>query len=220
MCSMRLACNKSVNLLALIILLGCGKLNDDSARLENSERIGTNEIRELIKQLHDHKWRGSSRVFAVNFYLTEPMKKIIAIGNSTEDDLIYALQEQDNRPIRDQLIILLGGVGSEKAIPHIIAAMISQNDISRTGNGLRINRCANLALTNITVADVIYHHGGGILVVPVNDHKELWKAWWRENKESFKISEITTSRNYTNYPNYGIYRSIRGIRGHSPKVKK
>jgi hypothetical protein len=56
------------------------------------------------------------------------------------------------------------------------------------------------------VADVIWHHGGGIVIerCPANP-RECWSKWWKKNKSTFSVKGITQSRGYSNYPNYGIY---------------
>jgi hypothetical protein len=85
--------------------------------------------------------------------------------------------------------------------------MIAKKDLKSTPDSEKINLAANIALTNITVADVIWHYGGGVVRIdPPGDSKERWKKWWKKNEGSFAVKSITRSRNYSNYPNYGIYK--------------
>jgi hypothetical protein len=84
--------------------------------------------------------------------------------------------------------------------------MVAKDEIKSTTDAEKINLAAMLALTNITVAEVTWHHGGGLEVRRCPDNqKECWAEWWNRNKATFKVKSITQSRNYTNYPNYGIY---------------
>ena len=85
--------------------------------------------------------------------------------------------------------------------------MVGKDEIAVTPNAQKINLAAVLALTNITVAEVTWHHGGGIEVRkrPPNP-KEGWTEWWQNNQPTFKVKEIKQSRRYSNYPNYGIYK--------------
>ena len=88
------------------------------------------------------------------------MRRILEIGAPAQD----ALLENVNDPlIKDQIIILLGGVGDERSVGPIIKSMIRKKDHKSTPNSEQINLAANIALTNITVADVIWHHGGGVV---------------------------------------------------------
>ena len=90
----------------------------------------------------------------------------------------------------------------------IIEAMQMQAGEPRAERRAKILWTGNLALTNITVADVILHHGGGITrdACP-SDPAGCWAAWWQRNR-GFRVKDIRQSRWYTNYPNYGIYRNL------------
>jgi hypothetical protein len=84
--------------------------------------------------------------------------------------------------------------------------MASPVEMRNSPDAVRINGLANLALTNITVSDVIWHHGGGMPHDNCpDDPKSCWYAWWIKNRNTFSVS-ATPSRNYSNYPNYGIYQ--------------
>lgn len=168
-----------------------------------------NSVKVLINELKKHPWQGAEQTASPSeweFQFTEPMLKILSIGTSAQNELIESINQPE---IKDQIIILLGGVGDERAIEPIIKAMVSKGKLMSTPNSGRINLAANLALTNITVADVIWNYGGGIsLNQPPDDSQDRWEKWWKINKSDFNIKKITRSRNYSNYPNYGIYRRM------------
>ena len=165
------------------------------------------DVRNLIGELRKQKWEGPGAVsipLSWDFQLTEPMRRILEIGAPAQDAL---LENVDDPSIKDQIIILLGGVGDERAVGPIIKNMVRKKDLKSTPNSEQLNLVANIALTNITVADVIWHYGGGIVRIdPPEDSKERWTKWWKENESSFAVKNITRSRKYSNYPNYGIYK--------------
>jgi hypothetical protein len=163
-------------------------------------------IPNLIRELRTHRWEGPYPIASPlqwDLQLTEPMRELLDIGPPAQRYLIDNLK---NAAIKDQVIILLGGVGDERAVEPIINAMVRQKDLKSNPNSERINLAANIALTNITVADVIWHYGGGVVQTqPPKDSKERWMKWWKKNR-NFAVKTITHSRNYSNYPNYGIYK--------------
>jgi hypothetical protein len=164
-------------------------------------------MQSLIRELRAYRWDGPYAVtipLQWDLQLTEPMRKILAIGSSAQNDLIDSIKDPS---LKAQIIILLGGVGDERSIGPIIDAMIRKKDLKSTANSEQINLAANIALTNITVADVIWHYGGGVVQIePPKDSKERWMKWWKKNQSNFAVKTITKSRNYSNYPNYGIYK--------------
>ena len=161
------------------------------------------EIRALVEQLRGDRWStphnvGNPTNWQFNF--TEPMLRLLQVGPAAQKIL---LQHLDDQQIKDHVIILLGGVGDEGAVEPIIHGMAEKGENPEQE---RLNLIANLALTNITVSDVIWHHGGGITIAKCpEDPKSCWAAWWLKNKNTFKVTQ-TPSRNYSNYPNYGIYK--------------
>ena len=189
--------------LALTILVIGVSLTNVVAQTASKDQ----DVRSLISELRSKKWEGPSALsipLSWDFQLTEPMRRILEIGPPAQD----ALLENISDPlIKDQIIILLGGVGDERAVGPIIKNMVGKKDLKSTRNSEQINLAANIALTNITVADVIWHYGGGIVRIdPPEDSKARWTKWWKENESSFAVKNITRSRNYSNYPNYGIYK--------------
>ena len=187
----------------MIVVMLVVSTNLFSQKQETSKDVATQT---LISELYTHPWAGAENncsPMCWDFQFTQPMQKILEIGSAAQDAL---LENLDNKAIKDQTIILLGGVGDERAIAPIIKAMIAKNSIKKTPNAERINLSANLALTNISVSEVIWHHGGGIEVRRCPDNpKECWQKWWKKNKSTFTVEGITQSRNYSNYPGYGIY---------------
>ena len=186
--------------LALILAVGFSMIQSVTVVGQESN------VRNLIRELHQHRWEGSFEVASPlqwDLNLTEPMREILEIGAPAQLELI----DNINDPlIKDQVIILLGGVGDERAVGPIIRAMIQKEDLKSNPNSRQINLAANIALTNITVADVIWHHGGGIVQTePPEDSSERWQKWWEDHSD-FAVKNITTSRKYSNYPNYGIYK--------------
>lgn len=202
---MRIFYRKSFYFWAGLILII--SLNTGIYSQENQPGNQETEVKTLISQLYQNTWVGAGNYSTPTFWefgFTEPMTEILEIGSPAQD---YLLEEINNPSIKDQIIILLGGVGDEKSVEPIIEAMISKKDIRKISNAKKINLSANLALTNITVANVIWHHGGGIMITRCPDNpKECWEDWWKKNKSNFSVKTITQSRRYSNYPGYGIYK--------------
>jgi hypothetical protein len=174
---------------------------------QTQESSSNAQVQNLIAALYTHSWEGaenSCEPMCWNFHFTEPMLKIIATGPPAQNALLAKL---DDPAIKDLAIILLGGLGDERAVGPIIDAMVGKAEVAVTPNAQKINLAAVLALTNITVAEVTWHHGGGIEVrkCPQNP-KECWTEWWQNNQTTFKVKEIKQSRSYSNYPNYGVYK--------------
>jgi hypothetical protein len=174
---------------------------------QTQETSSNAQVQNLIAELYTHPWEGaenSCSPMCWNFHFTEPMLRIIEIGPPAQSALLAKL---DDPAIKDQAIILLGAVGDERAVGPIIDAMIGKDEIRVTASPQKINLAAVLALTNITAAEVTWHHGGGIEVrkCPENP-KECWSEWWQHNKTTFAVKKVKQNRRYSNYPNYGIYK--------------
>lgn len=184
--------------------LPIGKLQVQSIA---SSKVDANPIRELIEKLRSDRWTepvNMSNPTAWQFHFTPPMIQILQTGQAAQDVL---LEHIDDPQIKDQIIFLLGGVGDRKAVEAIIEAMATPDEVQRSAYARKINLAANLALTNITVGDVIWHHGGGLTGNSCpNDPKSCWSAWWIEHGDTFDISH-TPKRRYVNYPDYGIYQN-------------
>ena len=164
------------------------------------------QIQGFIEQLRYDQWAGPANITNPTtwvFNFTRPMLQILQAGPAAQDVLLRYL---DDPKIKDQIIILLGGLGDQKAVLPIIHAMADRNEARDNNYARKVNLAANLALTNITVGDVIWHHGGGITrdACP-DDPKSCWYTRWIQHTDTFDISK-TVSRNYSNYPSYGIYQ--------------
>lgn len=187
----------AVSALILVVTHGAG------AHAQSADQ----NVESLIRELRAHPWRGPQAVaspLAWDFGFTPPMLKILEVGPPAQEALIKALKDP---AVTDQAIILLGGLGDERAVGPIIEAMVDKKHLKRNPRAARINLAANIALTNITVADVIWHYGGGVVRTdPPSDSKRRWTEWWGKNHEGFTVRGITRDRRYSNYPNYGIYR--------------
>jgi hypothetical protein len=171
-----------------------------------STEMPESQIRGLIEQLRFDQWAEPQNIANPTtwvFSFAPPMLQILQAGPAAQDVL---LQYLDDPKIKDQIIILLGGLGDRKAVLPIIDAMADRNQVRDNDYARKVNLAANLALTNITVGDVIWHHGGGITrdACP-DDPKSCWHMWWIQHADTFDILK-TASRNYSNYPSYGIYQ--------------
>ena len=168
------------------------------------------EVQDLIAEMYSNPWRGPERRSVSptvwNFNLTSPMTRLLEIGAVAQENLLNKLSEQQ---IKDQVIFLLGGIGNEDVVGPIIDAMIDRGAMAETPNAARINLSANLALTNLTVADVIWPYGGGTVFERCTDNpKSCWQKWWQDNRDTFSVRVVRRDRNYGNYPNYGAYRQV------------
>ncbi len=190
----------------------------DVQSIEGSE-ITEAHIRDLIEELRHNSWDEPQNVSNPTIWLfnfNSPMLQILQAGPAAQSILLKYL---DDSQIKDQIIILLGGVGDETAVGPIIDAMADRQEAHNSSYAKKVNLAANLALTNITVSDIIWHHGGGITRDKCpDDPKSCWSAWWRENKRTFKATK-TWSRNYSNYPDYGIYQNPGMFRSESFQPK-
>ena len=117
---------------------------------------------ELVEELRSHPWKGPEDVgspLAWVFNFTDPMLSILQAGPPAQNILLQHLKDPE---IQDQIMILLGGVGDERVVDPIIDSMPTAAETYWSPDAKRINRVANIALTNITVSEVIWHHGGGL----------------------------------------------------------
>jgi len=164
----------------------------------------------LIRSLYKQPWPGplSISVAPTRWMLrfTAPMQAILDLGPDAQEPLLEVIGAKE---IRDQVIILLGGVGDERAVVPIIEAMKAAASDPVSERRRKTLMAGNLALTNITVADVMWHHGGGISFPKCTDDPgACWDTWWKQNGATFRVSAINQSRRYSNYPNYGIYANL------------
>jgi len=172
--------------------------------MESSE-LSSPAIEQLVSQLKAVPWRGPENhciPMCWDFAFTDPMVEILQAGRGAQNILLRHMSDQG---IQDQIVMLLGGIGDENVIWPIIETLTDGNDARNDLKSKRLNLVGNLALTNLTTGDVIWHHGGGISL----DHcpgspRSCWSKWWLDHKDSFKVG-VGGDRLYSNYPNYGIY---------------
>jgi hypothetical protein len=180
-----------------------------------SNKVDKNPIRELIGELRSNPWTqpvNTSNSTLWDFHFTPPMIQILQAGPAAQDVLLEYISDPQ---IKDQIVFLLGGVGDGNAIEPIIEAMATPVEAQGGAYARKVNLAANLALTNITVGDVIWHHGGGITIDRCpDDPKTCWSVWWTEHRDTFDISH-TPKRRYSNYPDYGIYQNPGAYRSES-----
>ncbi len=170
-----------------------------------SNELPNDVIEALVNQLKVVPWRGPENLCnptCWNFAFTDPIIHILEAGIGAQDILLDHLRDPD---IQDQVVMLLGGVGNENAIWPIIGTLMDGNESNLDDKTKRLNLIGNLALTNLTVSEVIWHHGGGITIdrCPTSA-KSCWSQWWLQHKDTFRVG-AGGDRLYVNYPNYGIY---------------
>jgi hypothetical protein len=171
--------------------------------LENNE-LSAQALEQLVEKLKVVPWRGPENhcsPMCWDFAFTEPMMELLQAGHGAQDVLMSHMSDE---AIQDQIVMLLGGIGDERVIWPIIEMLTDENDATIDSRSKRLNLIGNLALTNVTVGDVIWHHGGGISLNQCPDSpKSCWSRWWLARKEFFKVGG--GDRLYSNYPNYGIF---------------
>jgi hypothetical protein len=175
-----------------------------AVRSVESSELTRDAIETLVNQLKVVPWRRPENhcsPMCWDFAFTDPMIQILQAGTGAQGVLLDHISDHD---IQDQVVMLLGGVGDENAILPIIETLSDGNETTLEAKSNRLNLVGNLALTNLTVSEVIWHHGGGIpLQRCPTTPKSCWLAWWFHQK-AFKVG-IGGDRLYVNYPNYGIY---------------
>jgi hypothetical protein len=197
-----------------IVAPGTGIVPIDNLEVQSiaASEADEGQIRSSIDELRSNNWaqpQNMANPTAWHFHPTSPMIRILQAGPSAEEDL---LQNLNDPQIKDQIIFLLGGVGDARAVKPIIDAMADPDEAHGSEYARKVNLAANLALTNLTVGAVIWHHGGGVTVDLCPDNpKSCWTAWWAENAATFDVAH-TVSRSYVNYTGYGIYQDPNTFR--------
>ena len=168
------------------------------------DSVSVPEIESLVQQLKVVPWDKPGNMCNPScwqYAFTEPMRKILLAGPDAQEVLFRHI---DDREIRDQVVMLLGGVGDERAIQASSKRWRRAKSRRTTSSLEKVNLAAELALTNLTEAPVNWHHGGGITVNACpDDPKSCWQKWWTEHRD-YKVPLIG-NRRYSNYPGYGIY---------------
>jgi hypothetical protein len=174
------------------------------------QSVERNELSEaameaLVQQLRTVPWQGPENhcsPMCWDFAFTEPMIGLLQAGSGTQDLLLRHINDS---AIRDQVVMLLGGIGNEESIWPIIETLTDGEEATIDAKSKRLNLIGDLALTNLTVSEVIWHHGGGLSPNRCPDTpKSCWTHWWFDHRDSFKVG-VGGDRLYSDYPNYGIY---------------
>jgi len=167
--------------------------------------LSESTIETLVQQLKAVPWQGPENhcsPMCWNFAFTQPMIQVLQAGSGAQDVLLRHITDS---AIQDQVVMLLGGVGNEESITPIIETLTDGSETTTDAKSKRLNLIGDLALTNLTVSEVIWHHGGGLSLNRCPDTpKSCWTLWWIDHRGSFKVG-VGGDRLYSNYPNYGIY---------------
>jgi hypothetical protein len=173
-----------------------------------SNELSQDAIEALVSQLKVVPWRGPENhcvPLCWSFAFTDPMIQILQAGSGAQAILLDHIGDQG---IQDQVVMLLGGIGDERSIWPIVETLTDGSEATLDAKSKRLNLIGNVALTNLTVSEVIWHHGGGITIDACpTTVRSCWSKWWLEQKDTFKVG-AGSNRHYTNYPNYGIYEQF------------
>jgi hypothetical protein len=165
------------------------------------DELSENEIETLVSELKVVPWRGPENYLSPacwDFAFTDPMKKILQAGHRGAQDVL--LRHIGDYDVQDQIVMLLGGVGDESAIGPIIETMADSSGPMPAAQAKRLKLAANLALTNLTLSDVIWSQSGGVPFDHCPDAPKLcWSKWWSAHEGTFRIG-VVGSRLNTNYP--------------------
>jgi hypothetical protein len=172
-----------------------------------AQKRRTDEIEQLIAQLYETQYNGPGiQTFSPTSWrlrFTEPMEALLKIGPSAQQALLPRLADP---AIKDQVMMILGGLADERAIGPIVEAMIPAAEAANVPNSKQVNLCGALALTNITQAEVSFGRSGGTLFLPCpNTPRECWAKWWEENSATFVARKTRRSRAYDAHTDFGIY---------------
>lgn len=175
-----------------------------SASLSNQ---ADRDIERLLSQLYATPYEGpmvqtiSPTCWRLGF--TEPMEALLEMGPPAQGPLLSRISEP---AIKDQVIMILGGLADEHAIGPIIKAMVPATRIETVPNSRQINLCASLALTNMTLAAITFGRSGGTIVWPCPDRpRECWASWWKDHEGTFIARGTKESRRYGSHTDFGIY---------------
>ena len=115
--------------------------------IESSE-LSEEAIEELVKQLKVVPWRDPEnycRSLCWNFAFTDPMVQILQAGSGAQGILLDHVNDQG---IQDQIVMLLGGVGDEKAIWPIIQTLTDGDDGKRQSRKHKLDERGILLTTD------------------------------------------------------------------------
>lgn len=168
-----------------------------------SNELSEQELEEMVTRLTVVRWPGQpgqacNRGCWVDFAFTDAMVEILQAGRGAQSVL---LQHLDDQSIEDQIVMLLGGIGDETAIPPIIERLTDGDKDALDKRSNRLNLVGNAALMNLTADDVEAFGTGSMCS---NTLRTCWSKWWVERKASFREDAILF-RGFSSYPNYGMY---------------
>jgi hypothetical protein len=113
-----------------------------------SNELSQDAIEALVSQLKVVPWRGPENYctpLCWNFAFTDPMIQILQAGIGAQEILFDHMSDQG---IQDQVVMLLGGIGDERAIWPIIATLADGSAATLDTKSKRLNLIGNVALTN------------------------------------------------------------------------
>src|SRR5260370_29699734 len=125
---------------ASLILVAALFLSTDFAtgQRANIAPISDADVEGLVDQLRLYPWKGpenfTSPIHWV-FNFTGPMNRILQVGPAAQKILLHHLQDEG---AKDQIVILLGGVGDVSSIEPIINAMAEKDEIKTNSDARRI----------------------------------------------------------------------------------
>ena len=131
-----------------VLVLSWGLLKADQPSSSYKGKLAV----DLIQSLHKQAWSGATNLCnpaCWMFNFTAPMQALLDLGSDAQESLIKALTDEE---IRDQAIILLGGVGDERAMAPVIEAMKSATSDPILDRRRRTLLAGNLAFDK--------HYGG------------------------------------------------------------
>jgi hypothetical protein len=173
-----------------------------------NKQVTEQDVQSLVDKLEIQPWGGPINLILSGNQLeasfSEPMKEILKIGNPAQNILLKNLS---NPKIKNEIIILLGGVGDERAIKSIINEMLPDGEYQNMTKFQIENRneAAKIALTNITTADLASPTAIGTFYGEKCPGKTCWEKWWEDNQLTFSVKNIEKNRSRFYVPNYGIY---------------
>jgi len=127
--------------------------------MERSE-LSEDSIEGLVAQLRVVSWGGPENhctPVCWDFAFTNPMIEILQSGRGAQGILLAHMKDQS---IQDQIVMLLGGMGDEESIWPIIETLTDGSEATIDRQAKRLNLIGNLALTNLTVSEVIWRWSG------------------------------------------------------------
>jgi hypothetical protein len=174
--------------------------------LLEAKGLTENDVPGLIEQLYKPentvRFYGTVIPGGEMLYFSEPMEKLIILGEKARQPLVNRLGDQR---IRNEVALILGAIGDEATVPALIAVYPGIDAQAEKNAGkvkyeenLRII-CMTFSLTYLT-GQPIGRSRYGADCNPENQKR--WKEWWESEKATFKVPIIKP--NHTWVPSYPI----------------